>query len=321
MAALQSPFPYFGAKSRVAADVWARFGDVPNLVEPFAGSLAVLLARPHEPRIETVNDLDGFIANFWRATQADPEAVADAADWPVNECDLHARHTYLVARREELTVRLMGDPDHYDAKLAGWWCWGLCCWIGGGWCSGQGPWHSVDGRFMRMEDESAGVGVSRRLPHLGNAGRGVNKNVALVDWFQRLRDRLRRVRVCCGDWSRVCGPSVTLMNGMTAVFLDPPYSAEAGRAEVYAQEDLAVAHAVREWAIQNGDNPDLRIALCGYEGEHEMPDGWECLAWKTSGGYGGGKGGRGEANQHRERVWFSPRCLRPQTETQGELML
>ena len=46
---LRAPFPWFGGKSRVAAVVWRAFGDVPNYVEPFAGSLAVLLGRPHAP--------------------------------------------------------------------------------------------------------------------------------------------------------------------------------------------------------------------------------------------------------------------------------
>lgn len=67
---LRAPFPWFGGKSRVAHLVWSAFGaDVANYVEPFAGSLAVLLARPGEPRIETVNDLDGYLVNFWRAVQ------------------------------------------------------------------------------------------------------------------------------------------------------------------------------------------------------------------------------------------------------------
>lgn len=89
---MKAPFPWFGGKSRVAHLVWPRFGDVVNYVEPFAGSLAVLLKRPHQARNETVNDLDCFIANFWRCIQADPEQTAQYADWPVNEADLHARH-------------------------------------------------------------------------------------------------------------------------------------------------------------------------------------------------------------------------------------
>ena len=77
MAEVRAPFPWFGGKRRVADVVWRAFGvDVPNYVEPFAGSLAVLLGRPGGAgKIETVNDLDRYLANFWRAVTADPEAA------------------------------------------------------------------------------------------------------------------------------------------------------------------------------------------------------------------------------------------------------
>ena len=127
---LKAPFPYFGGKSAVAAEVWRRFGNVKNYVEPFFGSGAVLLGRPHwrsdGPRlVETVNDADGLLANFWRAMTADAEAVAHHADWPVNEADLHARHLWLVGQRERITERLMADPEWLDAKAAGWWVWSM----------------------------------------------------------------------------------------------------------------------------------------------------------------------------------------------------
>ena len=79
MSKLKAPFPWFGGKSKVSELVWQRFGDVSNYVEPFFGSGAVLLARPHDPKIETVNDLDGFVANFWRSMSLAPEAVAEHA--------------------------------------------------------------------------------------------------------------------------------------------------------------------------------------------------------------------------------------------------
>ena len=44
-ATLKAPFPWFGGKSRAAHLIWPRFGKVGNYVEPFAGSLSVLLAR------------------------------------------------------------------------------------------------------------------------------------------------------------------------------------------------------------------------------------------------------------------------------------
>lgn len=137
---LKSPFPAFGGKSAIAPLVWERFGTVDNLVEPFVNSAAVALGCPYIPPHETWNDLNGFVANFWRATQADSDAVARAADWIIHEADLHARHAWLVRQQDDLAARLMGDPDYYDAKIAGWWLWGICQWIGSGWCSGQGPW-------------------------------------------------------------------------------------------------------------------------------------------------------------------------------------
>ena len=319
---LRSPYPWFGGKSAVAAEVWRRFGDVPNYVEPFFGSGAVLLARPHWPwpdnRIETITDKDCFVANFWRCLQVDSQALAEWTDWPVNEADLHARHLWLT-NNEEFRRRMATDPEYYDLKVAGWWVWGLCQWIGSGWCEHpewkQLPHLGSAGMGVHRPSQqlphlgSAGMGVhrpSQQLPHLGDAGRGGD----LYDYFALLAERLRRVRVCCGDWSRVCGPTPTVKQGLTGVFLDPPYSAEAGRDnELYAVEDLSVAHVVREWAIEHGSDKRLRIALCGYDGEHDMPDAWECFEWKAKGGYSS-QGETDNDNARRERIWFSPHCLR-----------
>ena len=52
----------------------------------------------------------------------------------------------------------------------------------------------------------------------------------------------------------------------------------------------------------------MRIALCGYEGEHAMPETWECVAWKTKGGYASQSTAHDNPNARRERIWFSPHC-------------
>ncbi len=287
---LKAPFPWFGGKSRAAHLIWPRFGNPANYVEPFAGSLAVLLARPDESKVETVNDLDCYLSNFWRAVKADPDAVVAYTDWPVNEADLHARHLWLV-NQKEFRERMKTDPDYHDAKIAGWWVWGISQWIGSGWCS-------------------SGVG-SRQRPHLDGVGIGVHqKGVAVAGWFLLLSERLRRVRVCCGDWTRVLGLSSTKRGVIKTVLLDPPYSHDVGRTtKLYAQESADVARDAAAWAFENGDNPLLRIALCGYEGEHEPPEGWICVAWKARGGYGNAARSGGRDNAKRERIWFSPYCL------------
>jgi site-specific DNA-adenine methylase len=387
---LKAPFPYFGGKSRVASEIWARLGDVPNYVEPFFGSGAVLLGRPTEPALETVNDLDGYVANFWRAIQHDPEACAYYADNPVFENDLHARHYWLKQQRSSLAASLEGDPDYYDPKIAGWWAWGMSCWIGGGFCEAKGPWVVVDGQLVDSR-ETNDDGTWRILPHLRGAGQGthrkrpqlvgpaggnsmqggqsrrrpilsndsvgcsmdpqgskrimpragvgagvINQGIPhgrpnlggagggqgtqaptyqgrLEGWFAALANRLARVRVCCGDWSRVTGPSVTIYNGQTGVLVDPPYKKTERSDHIYTT-DTDCSAAVRAWALENGDNPLYRIALCGYEGEHEMPESWECFAWKSDGGYANRSESRGKENRHRERIWFSPHCLKPAEE-------
>jgi hypothetical protein len=134
-----------------------------------------------------------------------------------------------------------------------------------------------------------------------------------MEYMGCLAERLRRVRVCCGDWERICGPSPTYKHGITGVFLDPPYADEAERTEgIYPTDSGTVAHRVREWALANGDNPLMRIALCGYEGEHEMARSWVEIAWKARGGYGSQGNGAGRDNAKRETIWFSPHCLQPQ---------
>ena len=398
-AKLKAPFPAFGGKSRVAGLVWTRLGPVRNYIEPFCFSAAMLLLRPDSPQIETINDLNAYVANFWRAIQADPEAVAYYADWPVNETDLHARHSWLV-RSTEAAERLQDvrdNPESYNAKIAGWWCWGACMWIGSGWCDerqqilaklphmyesrgiirrqfaesenpiweGRGtalqtPRHIYalqGGRYQpsssavvaaelhqkrpNFPDGSAGSRgvISSQIPELTGSG-GIHGNYTLtncelrrrwlIDWFQRLRDRLRPVRVCCGHWNRVCDSESTLTRlGTTGVFLDPPYRkrlacGKQNRApHIYAndksQDVDKLVDEVQAWCLKWGDNRDIRIAVCGLEGEYPELDaaGWDKVAWKSLGGYGNRN--KNNDNAERERIWFSRYCLSGTEHKQAEL--
>ena len=307
---MRAPFPWFGGKSGAAEIVWRAFGDVPNYVEPFFGSGAVLLARGGQPKTETVNDLDGLLCNFWRAVRAAPEEVAGFADWPVSEADLHPRHFQLVTQRGVLTEALMGDADFYDAKLAGWWVWGQCAWIGSGWCSGEGPWVIEGGALVKRNQ---GRGINRKLPHLGDQGQGINRQLphlgnqgqGIADMLRALSERLRRVRIACGSWERVLGDSVTWRHGVTGVLLDPPYSEGAMD---YSVGGRGVSRDVATWAREAGQRSDMRIALCGYEGEHDMP-GWSAVPWAARGGYGNQGGEDDDDNRRREVIWLSPACL------------
>ena len=325
---MKAPFVWFGGKRRVADVVWTALGDVDNYVEPFAGSLAVLLNRTDDMgdgrrRSATVNDADGLLANFWRALAADPEAVAHHCDWPVNEVDLFARHLWLVNDgRSRLLNGMEADPEFYDAKIAGWWVWGVNAWIGSGWCSGTGPWAVVDGEVsQRPHLGDAGQGVNRKLPHLGDAGQGVNRNLdtrpRITDYFTELATRLRDVRVCCGDWTRVTTNGALNCGSTVGIFLDPPYLGDVRTADLYSVDDHTISHAVREWCLANGDNPRYRIVLAGYGDEHDrlIPDTWRRHRYSASVAYSttasAARQDGNHANRHGEVLWMSPACINP----------
>lgn len=75
---LPPPMPYFGGKQRIASQIVATFAPHLHYVEPFAGGLSVLLAKPPS-KCETVNDLDKHLVTFWRVLRDRPDDLLRAA--------------------------------------------------------------------------------------------------------------------------------------------------------------------------------------------------------------------------------------------------
>lgn len=325
MAGLKAPFPWFGGKRRVANIVWEALGDVDMYIEPFFGSGAVLLGRPHEGRrIENINDADGYVANFWRAIAHDPDAVAKYADYPVNETDLLSRQIWLVETgRSRLLEGMESDPEWFDPQIAGWWVWGLSTWIGAGWCNGDGPWMNAgDGTVRKRPHE--GLGARRKLPLIGNSGMGIHRKTmtseGIYDTFRTLQERFRYVRVSNGDWSRQVTRGVLSYGKSIGIFLDPPYKGDIRYADIYVVEDHSISGEVREWCLEHGDNPKLKIVLAGYTDEHDdiFPDTWRRHYYSGSASYSTTKTAKNKTgnhqNRHKECLWFSPHCLKPEGE-------
>lgn len=246
---LQVPFPYFGGKSRIAGEVWGALGNCGHYMEPFFGSGAVLLLRPgYDPMLhtETVCDVNGYVCNVWRALKFAPEAVAEWCDWPVNHADLAARRKRLILEKQNLLDKLIDNEEWFEPKIAGYWIWATCCWIGNGLTddaakdnrrphltsAGKGilakrphlekkginaKMPHVDNRGVKIHKRPSlsnkGIGIQKlgAIPHLNDGGKGCHKQSItgctenIYDWFRNLAQRLRRVRVVCGDWSRICG--------------------------------------------------------------------------------------------------------------------
>ena len=308
MSALRAPFPWFGGKRDVIALVWRALGQPKQYIEPFCGSAAILLGA-HEPAsLEVIGDVNGFVANFWRCVRYQPAEVVRWADYPVSHIDLGARHRWLMARVPTLADGLQDAEWPGDAQAAGWWLWGQCSWIGSGWCE----WPPDAGQIPHVSDAGMGVQASGKIPHVSDAGRGdllTSSGRTAAQWIGRLAERLERVRIIHGDWTRCLNSHYGGEGPGTAIFFDPPYRAYE---RLYGTGQTLVADAVAEWCREH---PALRIALCGHHGDYDMP-GWTEVRWERK-----RLTYAGDGTKDAEAIWFSPACLpmdRKQTSLFGD---
>ncbi|THV40563.1 DNA adenine methylase [Glycomyces buryatensis] len=130
--AVKPPVPYYGGKQRLAEPIVELLSRVPHqhYVEPYAGSLAVLLTKP-KARMETVNDLDGDLMTFWRIVRDRPddferavaltphsraEYAAACAPAGVDACEVEvARRVWVrLTQSRTGTQRAVGWRHHQD---------------------------------------------------------------------------------------------------------------------------------------------------------------------------------------------------------------
>ena len=120
---VKPPFSYYGGKTTLATDIADLLPPHEHYVEPFAGSLAVLLAKPRAPQ-ETVNDLDSKLVAFWRVLRDRPDDL-----WRACALTPHAREELAAAQEEtsdevELARRVwvvLTQSRSHTVKATGWW--------------------------------------------------------------------------------------------------------------------------------------------------------------------------------------------------------
>lgn len=190
------PVPYFGSKAAIADWIVPLLPPHEHYVEPYAGSLAVLLAKPASP-LETVNDLDRHLINFWRVLREQSESLERA-------CALtpHSRAEY-----GDALARLATETDELErARLV---------WV----ILHQGRGRRLDGH------EGWRHTVARTGP-------GAQNRVAAVigNCLERLAPAAERLR----GVSLECMPALDLIAKYGAhpdvlLYVDPPYLGAARR--------------------------------------------------------------------------------------------
>jgi DNA adenine methylase len=121
---LKPPFSYFGSKLSIAPRIAALLPPHGHYVEPFAGSLAVLLAKRPSP-METVNDLDGNLMCFWQVLRDRPGDLERAcALTPHSRAEHDAAFAMdgddLERARKVWVLLTQGRGGHLPPRRSGW---------------------------------------------------------------------------------------------------------------------------------------------------------------------------------------------------------
>jgi len=245
---MKPPISYFGGKMTLAGQIVAMLPEHGHYVEPFAGSLSVLLAK-QPADLETVNDFDGDLVTFWRVLRERPQELAELA-----LLTPHARTEFLAARD------LDGAPDDMERARRVW----VLLTQGRtgslrstGWRSQRNP----TGRFMSIPEELRGL-IDRMLP---------------------AAERLSGVTIECRDALDVIADYGK--HGEVLIYADPPYLGET-RSVGYRHEMADVEQHQALAAALNACA--ATVVLSGYHSAlyAGLYDGWHVVEMAANSGQG-----------------------------------
>lgn len=212
---LKPCFPYPGGKTKLLKHILPRIPSHSTYIEPFAGGLAVLLAKPRA-RVEVVNDLNSDLVNFYRYVRYHFEAL---------KAELSGR----LHSREDFDDMLRTPPLTDLQRAARWYLLKVCSFAGysDSWGRAKSCFHGFDeGRHLALIES-----VQERLrrvfieskdweevieffdnptaftyfdPPYVTGDPGAAYDAFTVQDMERLRNRLRKMK---GQWMLSCDDS------------------------------------------------------------------------------------------------------------------
>lgn len=253
---MRPPFPYFGGKSSVAAQIVDLLPPHQHYVEPFAGSLSVLLSKP-AARFETVNDLYRELMTFWKVLRDMPVELARA-------CALtpHSRAEYAAA----------ADLDGADLEVA------RRVWV----------------RLSQSRSGLLGKKTGWRF-YIDPAGSSSSMPDYLAGYVRRfaaVAERLHGVSLECRPALEVVEAYGRF--GEVCLYVDPPYLGSTRNGTNYAHEMASDAdHSVLLEALLRCE---ASVVLSGYASElyETALAGWARVEIASFNGNAGGSGTRTE---------------------------
>jgi DNA adenine methylase len=237
--ALRSPFPYIGGKFSSVKWLLKYLPYDNAYIEPFGGSAVVLLNRKPSD-VETYNDINRNIVNFFRVIRKHLEEFRQ----------LFYLTPYSRIEFEEANYKLYHPPDDYEPVQ-----------------------HAVDffnlarRCFGGMQCENASFGYTKESSRRG-MGQLISAELNALRDLPDVVHRLRMVQIKCRDALKV----IKQYDFPGAVFyIDPPYldTAQKGYGSGYTLNDhkelINVLESVRgRWALSGYHNKKTDGLLSGY---------------------------------------------------------
>lgn len=199
---VKPPILYFGAKGSTAERIVDLMPPHDGYIEPFAGSLAVLLAKPRA-RMEVVNDIDREIMTFWRVVREQPDDLQALIDLtPHSRAELELSHD-----RD-------GIPDLEVARRV---------WV----------------RLTQGRAPALGVRTGWRYFSQYVSANGNRSNIA--DYLNAYRRRMPEAAERIADVSLECRDALEVIadygqHRANLLYVDPPYLGSTRRGSRYAHE-------------------------------------------------------------------------------------
>lgn len=197
----KSPISWLGGKYQLSGFIVSLFPEHHHYVEVFVGALHILFAKP-KSKLETVNDADQDLMNFWLVAREHTADLIEKIEWTP-----YSRALFLKWKNEPKPE----NPIEWAAR----WFFLHCAKVNGVWHGGWGCCKS-DGRL-------AGTPNPERL----------RTRTARL-W--QTRDRLAKVQIECADFRTMLDRYGQCSDNL--LYLDPPYVDSEGEYVVrFSQQD------------------------------------------------------------------------------------
>jgi len=269
---MKPPFAYYGGKTTIAERIVALMPEHRHYVEPFAGSLAVLLAKA-PALFETVNDLDGHLMTFWRVLRDRPEDLSRV-------CALTPH-----SRQEHHLAYDLDTEDDLERARRVW----VCLTQGRGNTLRKTGWrHFQDpGRRGPTSMPDYLEAYTQRMRHA--AGRIANVSLECRSGLEVIADYGRHDEVL--------------------IYADPPYLGSTRSSRQYLVE---MSHVDEHRALAEALNAcKATVVLSGYHSPlyDELYDGWHRVEFATYTGQGNHAEDRNDRRV--EVIWSNRPVARP----------